>query len=902
MLRKIVQVVALTGVVLGTGAIGAGCLDRPVTSAAPTIKTNFTSAVDQSGINKVDILFDIDNSASMGDKQAYLVQAIPQMIARLVTPRCLDAMNNVIMGENASPSTGQCATGTPEFTAVHDMHIGVVTSSLGSRLGVVSGTSPVCDPTAQVQPSAGGMVSAYNDDQGHLINRTAPLGGGPALANAADPAAGSGGFLYWFPSLGNGGVTAVAPPAAPYTTIGTTTTPGTLVGDFTELVGGAGESGCGIESQLESWYRFLIQPDPYATLVNSGGKATWSGVDTTIIQQRHDFLRQDSLVAIIVLSDENDSEIDVRSYGGTGYQFMSDTYTPPRATTQCEANPSDPMCKTCGQPGTAGDPNCMLNGGSFPSSPGNEWGYNLNLRHVHMAQKYALNPQFPLTRYWNGLTQPKVPNRLGDYPMAGGGYAGTNNCTNPLFAGALPTAAMVPDATAVSPAEIGTTLCNLQGSATRTAGDVFYAHIGGVPHQLLQAVPGVDKDANGNLLCPTGTLPADCPQKDALAPTDWVKILGTSAAAYTPTTTTGGFPAIAYNYNGIDPHMIESMTPRNMLPANQTPASNPATSSLSGPTFAGTAVAPDPVNGREWTTNVGVHSLPVDREYACIFQLPVASQRDCSKLGANTVEGNSCDCVPGGAWSTGGAAAATNNTSDQVPPLCGKVSTDGSITSSVADYTVQVAAKAYPTIRELTLANMMGKQGIVSSLCPIHTNDNATGDDPLYGYRPAVNAIVNRLKSALGAQCVPKLTPDSKGTVPCLVLVSFAPGLAGAPTSSTTCAAIAGGAYSNVDPTTLSNFNMAQHAAASDAGGVDLSKDYTCQLNQSAVASGSSCKASGSAPGWCYVTGAGIGGGSTCTQEIAYSSASLVPSGATINLQCISENNMPDAGSSPHGG
>jgi hypothetical protein len=911
MLRKIVQGLALTGVVLGAGALGAGCLDRPITNQAPDIKTNFTSAVNQSGIDKVDILFDIDNSASMGDKQSYLVAAIPQMIARLVTPRCLTSAG-VATGVNADPTMGNCpAMSFPEFAAVHDMHIGVVTSSLGSRLGVQSGSGSsvtyVCDPNAAQVKSAGGtMVSPDNDDQGHLINRTAPFGSGPALAGAALPE--GGGFLYWFPKLGNGSTPAVSPPSTPYTAIGTITTFGStsLVGDFTELVGGAGESGCGIESQLESWYRFLIQPDPYLTLVNSGG-ATWSGVDTTIIQQRHDFLRPDSLVAIIVLSDENDSEIDVRSYAGSGYNFMSDLYPPPRGTTMCLTNPADPACVSCGStPASNTDANCMINGGVYPPTPGNDWGSNLNLRHVHMGQKYGLTQvQFPLTRYYNGLTSTSgVPNRQGEYPSAGSAYTGTNNCSNPLFAGVLPTASDVPDSTAVTPTEVNTTLCHLTGTAARTPGDVFYAHIGGVPHELLQAKPG-DKDAMGNTVCASSTAAADCPQKDTLTLADWTSILGNSAANYLPGPM--GFPAIAYDYTGIDPHMIESQTPRNAVPALPgTPNSTPPVSSLFGPSFT-TTVNPDPINGREWiTTGEGqansatfnaTHSLPDDREYACIFPLPTATatqpsqQRDCALLNPATIEGNSCDCTAN--WS-GGTAAAPANPSEQVPPLCAKTSTDGKITSSVGDYTVQVAAKAYPTIRELTLANMMGGQGIVSSLCPIHTNDNTTGDDPLYGYRPAVNAIVNRLKGALGAQCVPKLTPtpvDGGGsTIPCLVLVSFPKNIG--PTSSTDCASVMG--YSNVSPpSVLTNFNMQQAAAAGDSGSsVNLANEVTCQLNQ--VSGGSTLGAScvgGLANGWCYITGSAITGGSTCTQEIAYSASGLVPPGATINLQCISENN-----------
>jgi hypothetical protein len=37
-----------------------------------------------------------------------------------------------------------------------------------------------------------------------------------------------------------------------------------------------------------------------------------------------------------------------------------------------------------------------------------------------------------------------------------------------------------------------------------------------------------------------------------------------------------------------------------------------------------------------------------------------------------------------------------------------------------------------------------GGQGIVSSLCPIHVTEQTPGD-PLYGYRPAVDAIVRRI-------------------------------------------------------------------------------------------------------------------------------------------------------------
>lgn len=39
--------------------------------------------------NKVDLLFMIDNSASMGDKQAVLADAVPKLLVGLLQPKCV---------------------------------------------------------------------------------------------------------------------------------------------------------------------------------------------------------------------------------------------------------------------------------------------------------------------------------------------------------------------------------------------------------------------------------------------------------------------------------------------------------------------------------------------------------------------------------------------------------------------------------------------------------------------------------------------------------------------------------------------------------------------------------------------------------------------------------------------
>src|SRR5579883_378024 len=47
-------------------------------------------------VSKIDLLFMIDNSSTMSDKQSLLAQAVPDMMARLVTPNCVDAGGHVV--------------------------------------------------------------------------------------------------------------------------------------------------------------------------------------------------------------------------------------------------------------------------------------------------------------------------------------------------------------------------------------------------------------------------------------------------------------------------------------------------------------------------------------------------------------------------------------------------------------------------------------------------------------------------------------------------------------------------------------------------------------------------------------------------------------------------------------
>jgi hypothetical protein len=826
---------------IGGSGVTAGS-SGPLTSGAVKAGSSgpFRGAIPNQIIDKIDLLFDVDNSASMGDKQQYLAQAIPDLVDRLVNPNCIDPATLAIVGQS---QVGQgCPAGSrPEFPAVKDMHIGIVSSSLGPRLSESDPThvTGLCNDPQQAQAPFGSL-NAHMDDHAHLLSRSL-TGVAPDLVEGAVADAASG-FLYWYPEVANG-MGADGPPAGPATPLqnaGITGAAGTLEGDFGSLVAGVGVFGCGIESQMESWYRFLVQPDPYETLaldmtqtVSGQHPAQWVGVDSTIIQERHDFLRPDSLVAVVVLSDENDSEIDVRSLGGLGYFFMRTGFAPPHGTSACATNPLSASCVSCA-PGST-DPACMAPGGGVAVySAVNDWGYDPNLRHVHMRQKYGIDPQYPIERYFYGLTSPVVPDRAGEYPAGATDYSGFGQnmrCTNPLYAASLPTeedlSATIATATPVLGAD-AKALCNLP-AGTRTSDKIFFVHIGGVPHQLLHFKPGD-------------------PVASTLTSADWVKILGTDPEHY--------------NFNGIDPHMVESVPPR--LPGQAEALANPPTFDSSGTNPLAPTSAPsntDPVSGREWITDLplGGHRLEEDIQYACIF--PLATPRDCTQA----INGYACDCP-----------ATPTLTHDQTPPVC-------SDTLS----TMQVAAKAYPTVRELQVAKMMGPQGIVASICPIDTTDNAAGNDPLYGYRPAMSALVDRLKVALTNACLPeKLTVTSNGAVSCSLLVTL-PGQGSC--TNPTCPAGLGLAVPTKSVLDTFCANAEANYEGEKGAPPDPALQSVCQLTQlvDGQANAADFDANGSCDisadkGWCYVEGAGANG---CAQAIVFAQSSP-PAGSVTSLEC----------------
>jgi len=190
-----------------------------------------------------------------------------------------------------------------------------------------------------------------------------------------------------------------------------------------------------------------------------------------------------------------------------------------------------------------------------------------------------------------------------------------------------------------------------------------------------------------------------------------------------------------------DPFMIESVDPRPAGATNPIPGVNAAiVAAMPGNTG-------NDINGHE--QNIVNRD---DLQYACTFDL--VPPTPCT-----TANSNGCDC--------NGSEEAYNR------PLC-------QYPGGGADG-IQTHAKAYPGVRHLQVLKGYGDNAIVASICPKNVmaqggdSPAARAGDPDYGYNPAVGAIIDRLKEALVATCLPRPLVAEGDVVPCKVVEAFLP-------------------------------------------------------------------------------------------------------------------------------
>lgn len=645
---RLLRHACLSAIAVGSIAtVSAGCLDRPVAPATPKTTSRVVDKETQSSVDKIDLLFMIDNSSSMADKQAVLADAVPDLVGRLVSPICVDGKGAPVGDNDSSDGCPQGAL--PEFEPIKDIHIGIVSSSLGG-VGADS-----CSPAQQ-------GFNPTMADMAHLITR-GMNGTAPTYANK--------GFLQWDPD-------------------GKKSPPGenkiaNLVSVFQDLVQGTGQTGCGFEASLEAVYRFLIDPDPYQSVSLNGGLASLDGTDQTVLQQRADFLRPDSLVSIISISDENDCSVIA---GGQYYLALQASsgnaqFFLPRGTSACLTNPNDKCCVSCGQGVPPGCPDPSTDSECQKPPAQVDKDQALNLRCFHEKQRFGIDFLQPIQRYVDGITKTTVADRTGQ------------TVDNPLYADL-----QCQDNTDCKPG--------------RDPSLIFWAMIVGVPWQDI---------ANDPTDLTKGYMTAD----QITSSGRWDVILGDPAAS----------PPV----DPADPLMIESITPR----AGKNPITN-------DPIIPPGGTAWNPINGHEWD----ISSRNDDLQYACVFPFAQGQTKDCAANSGN------CDCSDG---------PTTGN------PLCAPFPTNGQAQGAAT--TTQYGAKGYPGTRHLQVLKGLGAQGIAASICPSNLADKSAAD---YGYRPAIGAIIDRLKEKLKGHCLPRIlapchdSNDScvpgveEGQVPCAIL------------------------------------------------------------------------------------------------------------------------------------
>ena len=703
---------ASASLLLGGTILVSGCLNRPIGNSRPVTTNVVIQRQLNSAINAIDLLLMIDNSSSMADKQKTLAVAVPQLLTQLVQPSCVDA-NNVVTSTRVALGTGACPAGSsPEFNPVNNIHIGIVTSSLGDH-----GGGNLCTP---------GTPTSYTDANGNVINQPPDVNDASHLVGTlaryasttkpttnvtipVDAANASYGFLAW----GN--------PKKPAMNDDDLTQAG---GIFTDMVSATNEMGCGLEAQLESWFRFLIDPVPpiFPITKDEHLHAQRLGSDDAVLAQRAAFLRPDSLVAIVMLTDENDCSLRDTDVGwvATDIKTVNGKYPSiETGSTQCVTNPNDPCCYSC----TFTEPPAgCANGCANPAPYGaDDTVYQANIRCWHQKRRFGYEFMYPTSRYVVGLTNPVLcPDQsFGDMDC---------NCTyaNSIHASCSPGDRQMPNplyGSVVGTGNDGNPVNSLSSGIPRTDNSIiFLAGIVGVPWQDIGY-----KDASGNLVY--------IPVTDA----SWSGSAGGAAPIKPPPAGTGIWDNIYAddNDNGkvpTDPHMIESLEARPGITAYDTIE-------------------------HEWNTAYE------DLEYACIYPLPEARDCKCDPTKSDFVSckyqnpNDCCDLT----FAVDGRGNNQNPPSEFGKPLC--------------NANTQVNAKGYPGLREIAVLHdyatkaAVAGNSIVASICPADVKATSDKASPGYGYNPAVAALVTRLKDKLKGSCLPRplaVLPDR--TVPCKVV------------------------------------------------------------------------------------------------------------------------------------
>jgi hypothetical protein len=275
-LHRLMPLVALLS------AASFGCPGQELAPLGPCTVSAVSERVDQAGVSDVDLLFVIDNSGSMASEQAKIAKELPRLVQVLTTgDRCAGT-------PEASCTLDDTKEPKRHFTAVKALHLGVVSVNAGgiddpksTQLGVTSCAGVGDDGKLQtsVDVAKDGVIAGNREFQDYAQGE---------VVIDPDPDC----------DIGD-------QPRYQEYTAGGKETPAQVAQKFA-CVARLGVRGCSFEQQLESMWKALAPsqgdgpPELYKFLNGSHGQGDG---------YNKGFLREDAILAIISVSDEEDCSI-----------------------------------------------------------------------------------------------------------------------------------------------------------------------------------------------------------------------------------------------------------------------------------------------------------------------------------------------------------------------------------------------------------------------------------------------------------------------------------------------------------------------------------------------------------------------------------------------------------------
>ena len=237
-------------VIAAIGIVTMGCFERTLRPVNPCTRSRVGNNIRVESVDKVDLLFMIDNSNSMAEEQASLTLELPRLVRVLASG---DRDGNGMRDEG-------------DFDPVRSLHIGVITSDMGTGGFAV----PTCDS---------GTFGHQHGDDGILITR----------GRTTIP-----GCMATYPNVFR------FEPAAPGAD------PMAFASDVA-CVATTGTGGCGFEQQLEAVLKALSPSAPQMWTVPGYQPPMFhNGTLGHADRENAGFIRPDSALAIILVTDEED--------------------------------------------------------------------------------------------------------------------------------------------------------------------------------------------------------------------------------------------------------------------------------------------------------------------------------------------------------------------------------------------------------------------------------------------------------------------------------------------------------------------------------------------------------------------------------------------------------------------